>query len=252
MPRSPSIPAPNELLCEKCGYPIGHIEGWKRCPECGTRFRDSYPDTREGSVWQQRDGNGRWLWTNIETLWRPRYAMRRIRIDRRSSAFLMHANLMVAATMNAIGWLYASSAQINPAMFLWLGVYGGILLLIFIETIGVRFYARADSRRWRVTPDVAWVVCHHASVGWVIGGILMLFVWVADPVRPLIYSEAADKLTLKHLGVSISTYSTELRLAQLLIPFATGMLIFETLVFFGVRQCRFANTPASATQQGPQ
>ena len=210
MPPPARIPAADELLCERCGYPIGGREGWKRCPECGTRFRESNPEIREGSVWQQRDGNGRWLWTNIETLWRPRYAMRRVRIDRRSSALLMHTNLMVAATMNAIGWLYASSGQINPAFFIWMAVYAGILLLTFIETLGVRIFARAESRRWRITPDVAWVVCHHASAGWVIGGLLMLFVWVADPVRGLIYSESLDKLSLKHLGVSISTYSTEL------------------------------------------
>ena len=45
-----------------------------------------------------------------------------------------------------------------------------LLGLTTLETLGLRTFGR--QRGWRVTRNVAWTVCAHASFGWVAGGLL--------------------------------------------------------------------------------
>lgn len=123
------------------------------------------------------------------------------------------------------------------------GVAIGVLSLTTIETLGVRFFGRR--RQWRVTKPIAWSVCSHAAIGWVIGGVLHAF-------SPLAVIAARPLFDLLPAASSVQ-WATE---AARWIPigaFFIGMLVFETLVYVGVRECRYANasppTTAPATRQ---
>ena len=92
----------------------------------------------------------------------------------------------------------------------------------------------AGTRGWRLTPAAAWQVVAHATVGWIVMGFTswlgLLFLPVLLPL-----SESVGGT----LGSAISGAGP---LAGALL----GLLVFELLVWHGVRECRFANPPAPA------
>lgn len=193
---------------------------------------------------------GKWLLTNADILIAPRREFRRIRIDPKSSSRLLHANLLLTAAMYMAGLTSFKDQWLVLIPVIWLLLYTGMLLLTYIETLGLRFFARAQSRRWRITSSVAWTVCDHASIGWLSGGLAMILVLIVEPVERLARWDAANELAKKLLGTPFSALMPELLTLQAAVPVFIGMLAFETLVFLGTRQCRYANTPASAAQQG--
>ncbi|MBY0307719.1 MAG: hypothetical protein K2Q09_03165 [Phycisphaerales bacterium] len=181
----------------------------------------------------------------------PRQHARRLRIDSGSSSRLLHTNLFLTAAMLVPGVMPVHGEWLMIVPFAWLFMYAGLLLLTFIETVGLRFFARAAWRRWRVTPAVAWTVCDHASVGWVVGGLLNLLFVAAEPVARLARWEWGNELAKRLIGVPITAFVSDTTALRVYASLLLGMLTFETLVFIGVRQCRWANTPASVSQQGP-
>jgi hypothetical protein len=85
-------------------------------------------------------------------------------------------------------------------------------------------------RGWRVTPTVAWAVCGHASVGWVVAGCL-----VAAGLH-------AASLAARGRPAGPALLARDIVIAWApLAGFFAGMLVFETLVYLGVRRLRFAN-----------
>lgn len=109
---------------------------------------------------------------------------------------------------------------------------GVILVLMHIESLGIRFFAAR--RGWRTTRAVAATVVGHASVGWVVGGLLAgvgsaLFIILWDP-------KGGDdwRQRLAATGMFCTMASP-----------VVGLLLFETLVWLGWRRLKWANHPLS-------
>jgi hypothetical protein len=114
-------------------------------------------------------------------------------------------------------------------------------VLTWTETLGVRFFGRR--RGWRVTWPIALSVCAHASVGWAIGGVL--YAWV--PLTRGVMWWALDRVPEPPASGIALSYAVMAPVAGLFI----GMLVFETLVYVGVRENRFANAARTHAPSEP-
>jgi hypothetical protein len=233
------------LLCESCGYPLTGLPVEGRCPECGEPVADSLPQRRVGSPWQQRTGFAAWWRTGRESLLRPADLFACILIERRSSGRLLYLNITTGASAIAVSILMSSAIRfpfVNPegmtirgalmllglAMALTTAVSLLIAALVLIEAIGARIWGRRT--RSRITAGVATAVCAHASVGWFIAG--------AGWASGFILLWATQKMGL------FNDLPRWLRTALVIIPpvsLIVGLFIFESLVYIGIRRCRFAN-----------
>lgn len=101
--------------------------------------------------------------------------------------------------------------------------------LVRVEELGIRTWGRA--RGARITPAVALAICSHAAFGWVVGCAFMggiAFIAFCGLIGPLY---AVIGLGAAGMG---------------------GMLLFECLVYLGVRVCRFANPPGASERNAPK
>ncbi len=230
---------------------------------------------RTGSPWQQRNDKAilkwyfkfvvrvvlPWLTTNVQALRQPAVMFRAMRIEPRSGTGLLFLNLLLTAFVIVDPWVgvllfdptrRARSLGVFAQSVTWAGmlvvemlVVGGFfLLLTWVEYRGVRFIAKR--RGWRLTPEAAWQVCCHASVGWVIAGLLpllgmaLLFVgvyWFGYSPRGVIDLSKYFGPALPVIQVNTLVMWT-LTLGGGLV----GLLVYESLVYVGVRQCKFAAT----------
>lgn len=118
-------------------------------------------------------------------------------------------------------------------------------VLTWVEYLGVQFFSRR--RGWRLTPEAAWQVCCHASVGWLMLGVL--------PTLTLAAFQAAVRLfhvgpprggLLKGFGaLSGMSWSDLMYGVGLFVAMVAGMMVFEVLVYVGVRRCRYAGVRES-------
>jgi hypothetical protein len=250
------------FLCERCGYPLDGQDPDSRCPECSLPLQDSLPERRRGTPWQQLRTVRSLGATAYVTLRRPHATFHSMapRTDR-GTRTLLAIYLSLAALIPAPAWIALRILSREPASIWSSGIStpqgriglaaddfliphsplamvlavpslaGVLFVLTWIETLGVRFFGRR--RQWRVTAPIAWSVCAHAAIGWVIGGVLhALFPLMAFAASPLI----------KLLPDAVAIRAAEaLALGGPIAAFFAGMLIFESLVYVGVRECRYAN-----------
>ncbi len=236
MPPTEKRPAADAFLCESCGYDLAGLGEEGACPECGTALEESHPKKRVGTPAQQRGGIVATLHTNLLML-RSRSAWDHVRIEpRRRAAHLLRnillATAIVTAMLLAPGPLAPDGARWTYALAFAGNTFLLLILLTIIEHVGVRFFGR--QRQWRISRAVADAVCTHASVGWVIAALLLGIGWHVGqrlPLDPLFVIPAP-------IGGGIPiTWPVLLPIAG----FFVGLLVFETLVYIGVRRLRFAN-----------
>lgn len=279
--RSKSVPGESELLCETCGYRLAYpanmpqdyrtaVQGLQainpvappeRCPECGTRVDESLPHHRHGTPWQRSRGLWPWIMTGWAVFTAPRALFRCARPERPSSRSLRLVNCAAAATLIAAAWtpIWVEHAlraahgpdaarAYSPALTAaWTLTAIGVLTLTLltlcrIEIWGVRFFGR--HREWRITPAVAETAVAVSSYGWIIGaaGLGALAWWPSLLQGGLRWRDVPVLGDLVPTGASV-------------LPTALGVLgvvVFETLVYVGVRRMRYANRPeAVASQSAP-
>jgi hypothetical protein len=234
------------LLCESCGYDIGGLPDDGNCPECGRPIASSSPASRTGSPWQQRPSPLSLVITNYQAIRETSDLYSRVRIDVRSGIGLAATNLLIAGAMVVLPWSgvligdpirHANARGAGPRIVsvVWalplqvLAIAVVLLLLTLVEWGGIQLAAR--TRGWRVTPAAAWQVCAHATVGWIITGLTS---WVGLMVS---------------LNVAANVSGPLGQILSWCIPVAWaffGLIVFELLVWVGVRRCRFANPPSAA------
>ncbi|CAG0999151.1 hypothetical protein PHYC_02758 [Phycisphaerales bacterium] len=246
------------LLCETCGYELKGLEDSRTCPECGRLIFDSQPNHRLGSPWQRSPGLFSWARTLWQTLRRPRLTFSQVHIDARWAALLI-ANLVLAATIFVAPlWgtfvgdparharresgLGAMAIQVAAAVVEILMIAGVLFILTWIEYAGIRFFSRR--RRWRLTRAAAWQVCAHASFGWMFCGIFVGFALAAlFSVQRLFGLAPTGRVDLRSMGIQFNEdWYVILGIGGPLLACFAGVVIFEVLVYKGVRACRYAAT----------
>lgn len=143
-----------------------------------------------------------------------------------------------ATTTRSSGPSHETAAVFVVVIVLASGL-GYVLLqgLTAIERQGIRVWGRVHRRR--ITADVAWAVCSHASVGWVGAGALVAAGLVIGP-----------EITRWGFVRDVGWLRPYINIAGYLLPlvgFGIGMIWFEILVYLGAVSCRFANAPKPNT-----
>jgi hypothetical protein len=216
------------FLCEFCGYDLTGADPAGVCGECGREVAESLPETRRGTVWQNGGGPVCLVRTSVAVARSPRGVWSRVRIDAKSSAWLLVANAVLAGVLFGVG----------VDSLVWAPVFASIVLaLSFVEYLGLRTFGRKN--RWRVTNGVALTVVGHASFGWIVGAFGAAAGW-------RIGGSLSGGLGLPQglwslIGATSIGWATVLGIAG----FLCGLAVFEVLVYLGVRRCRFANPPSA-------
>jgi hypothetical protein len=239
-------------LCERCGYRLAELPDDGPCPECGLPIAQSIPERRRpGSPWQRGASITSWLATGVLTLTTPPRLFDRMRIEATSARSLFWINTLAASVPLPTAMLLERALRDgNPSQPTRAGLALAVVLVLvplltWIETLGLRTFGR--QRRWRITPDVAWTVCAHASFGWVLAGWLLAGGFVVG-------SLGLDAAAIAWLDQHASPWLAQSVIAlvrpfkssvTLLVAGFVGMLAFECLVYVGVRRCRFANPPTA-------
>lgn len=278
------------LLCERCGYVLEGIAAdrcpecgkpvvesrpdaragtvWQRGPGFGAWFRVNW-----GVLWRPRGTfgavsmgetrraqslliinvflgailcGGLWMWvnrgpqTNFESYYvRETTGPYKVNLGPRQPSGI--SQVTIPATWTGIGPGAFTLPNSRLLATVSVGLLPCLLLsLTKIEALGVRFFGR--QRGWRVTKSIAWNVCCHASIGWTIGCLL-------HALTPLGLIWGGRLLDLLPAQTAIDIAVQYARWSPVVALFV-GMLIFETLVYVGVRECRFANRARTGAAAG--
>jgi len=102
--------------------------------------------------------------------------------------------------------------------------------LSWIEYLGVSFFSRR--RNWRVQKHVARAVCANAMLGWIPTGFFIAIGFAAMSVIEMFVQRGP---------IGVRPWVGTAAAAMPVLGFIAGMLVFESLVYIGVRCCKYAN-----------
>jgi len=245
---------PATLLCERCGYVIEGLAQAGNCPECGKPIAESLPERRTGSAWQREQTARNARMTDAWMLRRPLTCWDSIAVLDWSSRDLLQRNLLAASRLGVlplaaifVKTMRLADAALNMetivrlvfSAFIFTALFAMQVLFVmwfgsaltWIEVRGIEFFGAR--RGWRVSRKLAVTICGHASVGWLIAFGL------AHLVLACVVVGGERILELFDVRRGIIVFLSPVWM------FLLGMLLFETLVYLGMRRMRFANQPRS-------
>ncbi|MBX3407549.1 MAG: hypothetical protein KF869_12385 [Phycisphaeraceae bacterium] len=234
------------LLCEGCGYVLEGLDAGGACPECGRPIVESLPGARTGSPFQNDPTWRGFIRQCVMLIREPGRLFARARIGHSADAPLLFRSVAVAsiaALAPLCGFALAAAGRssrehdiIAVLMFLfslW-GVFTVLLLVLTtIERVGITFFA--NRRGWRVPPPVARTICANAAPGWIAAGVLCGIGLCAVPAMLRVARDVPPPWR---------TTADAAAASPPLLGFIAGMIVFEMLVYVGVRRCRYANWAA--------
>lgn len=234
---SKAVPSIATTLCERCGYVIDDLDQQPNCPECGLPIEDSQPFNRRGTCWQ-RDPSVRSLARlAVDIHKRPLEVFRQLHAGRDSDRDLLWLGSLlpmlplvpIVAILLNTRWAMPVSIALGISVLMLVGAFAVNVLLSLIELRGVVFFSA--KRGWRVPRELALAIIAHCTPCWVwawIGAILGAI------VGPAIEAQIASFVANTLFVFIIPT-------APPLLGFVLGMLVFESIVYLGVRACKHAN-----------
>jgi hypothetical protein len=113
--------------------------------------------------------------------------------------------------------------------------------LTYVGVAAVRALGRA--RHWRLTGRAAWNVACHASVGWLLAGLLPLFflaVWYT--IGTLLKIPVPGSIPGQPGGMHVS-WQSAIGAGAPVLGFVLGSGVFAARLVGGARLCRFAAVP---------
>ncbi len=228
-------------LCEQCGYPLRGLSADGACPECGKPIAESDPARRTGLPWQNERSVGMWLRTAAMIALRPKHGFQQLRIDRVASVGRAADRWHLVSYACLVGalWLlcFALAGGLTPlrdpllkstvATMMFAGPALAVIGLSYIEALGVAWFSRR--RGWRVAFRLAERVVCYSAIGWLPAGIVccLAYLWYG-----------------RHLRLPLPTWLFPGDFRDLFVLTLIGsvsILWFETLVWLGVREVKFAN-----------
>jgi hypothetical protein len=233
------------LLCERCGYILEDLDPAANCPECGRPIAQSLPSARTGTPFQN-DHTWRGFARHCAMLARePGGLFSRARFGQRADDSLLYRSVAAAsfaalAPPSAVIFANAvrrgeheAIAGLLLASLLWGLLAALLLVLTAIERAGIVFFA--GRRGWRVPSAVARTICANAAPGWIAAAVFLNIALLALPGALRLADGAPAPWRATAIAAAASLP---------LMGFTAGMLVFETLVYIGVRRCRYANRAA--------
>lgn len=226
--------SPEELLCEQCGYRLRGLAAEAVCPECGRPVGDSLPSRRRGSPWQIKPGFRSWLASVWLISRRPWRGWGVVKVETKRSAWLLATNLAASAAIMTgvlIPGPVVNAASAGSVLSIFLVSAACLSALTSVEFFGIRVFGAR--RGFRLTREVALVVCAHASAAWIWTGLAFTLTFQGAMRFGVLWEPAWRALVpMRHktaIGVLVAT------------AFVLGMMYFSTLCGLGYRALRYAN-----------
>lgn len=239
-----SKPAPDVLLCERCGYVLSGLPTDAACPECGKAIAESLPsvrtlayDPKRGMGWVRvavrmvRSPFGAYSCMHIGAQQAGGFAERSFAVVSAltgfAAALLLFDSRFRAQTLDPDAYAATVLQAIVSGLVVACGTFALLWIIMLIERAGSRTIGAWH--RWRITREVAYCVCAYASVGWLMGvlGAMCWGMWYVTRGRDALIARSDEGLYAMNLGLP----------AVVLL----GLFGYELLVYIGLRRCKFAN-----------